>query len=95
TYENIGNRTASNVIIQDNYDKNYLNIQDAAGGNTSAEGEIVWEIASLSPGASDSINYTLSIKDDPLLFGAGTTQINNTATIVSNAADYNINDNTP
>ncbi|MGC9355726.1 MAG: HYR domain-containing protein, partial [Mariniphaga sp.] len=92
-YENIGNRTASNVVVLDSYNNTYMEVENASGGNTSTAGEIQWEFASLAPGASGTIDYTMSIKNDPLLFGAGSTQINNEVDIFSGLAEENINNN--
>ncbi len=93
TYENVGNRTAPFVKILDSYDVAYMEVDDASEGNSEIPGEIKWEISSLAPGTSGTINYSLSIINDPLLFGAGSTQINNIAVISSDFEDNNINDN--
>jgi large repetitive protein len=93
SYQNNGNSTATNVVIRDNYNEQYMVIYDDGGGNTSVFGEISWTFATLAPGQGGTIHYTLKIIDDPGLFPAGTTNINNTATIINNLTDSNINDN--
>ena len=93
TYENIGNRTAPFVEILDNYDVAYMEVENTSGGNSSVPGEIKWEISSLAPGAGGTINYTLKIKDNPLLFSAGSTSINNEVVISSGLPEENINNN--
>jgi uncharacterized repeat protein (TIGR01451 family) len=94
TYMNNGNRTATNVVISDNYDEQYVNIVNAGGGNTSAMGEITWTFPTLAPGQGGTLNYTMQIKSEVGLFPAGSTLITNTATILNDLMDSNINDNT-
>jgi large repetitive protein len=92
-YENLGNRTASNVVINDIYNATYIDVDDAPEGNTSISGEITWTLSSLAPGVSGTINYTMKIKDNTALFPAGSTLISNNAAITSNLPDANFNDN--
>ncbi|MBW6481056.1 MAG: DUF11 domain-containing protein, partial [Bacteroidales bacterium] len=92
-YSNNGNRTAPNVTIIDNYNQLYLDVLNSDGGNTSISGEITWTIPSLAPGESGSVNYTMQIKDNPALFPAGSTIINNAATISSDLPDGDPNNN--
>ncbi|MBW6499231.1 MAG: DUF11 domain-containing protein, partial [Bacteroidales bacterium] len=93
SYQNNGNSTALNVVIRDNYNEQYMEIYDDGGGNTSVFGEISWTFPALAPGQSGTIQYTLRIIDNPGIFPAGTTNISNTATIINNLTDSNINDN--
>ena len=94
TYTNNGNYAASGIVIKDNYDETYLNVGNIGAG-TNVGGEITWNIpASLAPGASGVINYSMTIKNDALLFLNGSTNIINSAIISSNLPDRNINDNT-
>ncbi|HAH22727.1 MAG TPA: hypothetical protein DCL77_03005, partial [Prolixibacteraceae bacterium] len=92
TYTNNGNYPASGVIIKDNYDETYLNIGNIGQG-INAGGEITWNIPSLNPGTSGTINYSMIIKSNSLLFFNGSTNIINSAVISSNLPDRNINDN--
>ncbi|HET6556270.1 MAG TPA: DUF11 domain-containing protein, partial [Prolixibacteraceae bacterium] len=94
TYTNNGNYEATGVVIKDNYDETYMNV-GSIGTGINAGGEITWNIpGSLIPGESGSINYSMSIKNNALLFVNGSTNIINNALISSNLTDSNISDNT-
>ncbi|MCK4678715.1 MAG: DUF11 domain-containing protein, partial [Bacteroidales bacterium] len=95
-YENIGNYTATFDTIRDDYDETYIDyFVDAASGDTiSSPGKIIWSVGSLSPGAKDSIIYSVKIKDESAFPSvAGSTIITNTAIITLNEIDDNYTNN--
>ncbi|MBW6499469.1 MAG: HYR domain-containing protein, partial [Bacteroidales bacterium] len=92
-YENIGNAQATGVYIEDNFNEDYLDVYDAAGGDyITTDGVITWNLGTLLPGESGSIVYVLQAKELEY-FNAGTTTITNTAAIYLIEADDNYQNN--
>ena len=91
SYFNNGDADASKVVITDDYDENYLSVVDPGLGDTSAPGQIQWNIGSVPAGGSSSVSYSAAINSE---MPAGRTYISNTASIGSFEDDGNTEDNT-
>ncbi|RLD03484.1 MAG: hypothetical protein DRI32_07285, partial [Chloroflexi bacterium] len=90
-YANLGNLTAKNVEITDDYDENYLSITNPNGATDNGN-TLVFTLPDLAPGASGSLSYEAQI-NSKASFSGGTTLVNNTAQIVTSTTEINFNNN--
>ena len=77
TYKNVGQGSAVDFTIVDDYDQRYVEVTEAAGA-VNANGTLTWSIAGpVAPGGMGMLTYTVRvIKDMPV----GTTAVKNVAT---------------
>ncbi len=87
SYENIGNVALTNVTLTDDPDEDYVASIDAISAGGVYDGDtITWSLGSLPAGASGSVSYEATLKDDTA-FEVGHTPVENTATIDSDQTD--------
>ncbi len=91
SYFNNGDADASEVVLVDDYDENYLSIFNSEFGNTNVPGQILWDIGIVSPGESGSVSYSAYVNSQ---IPVGRTEISNTASINGFEDDGNDEDNT-
>ncbi len=91
TYRNVGEGSATNFVITDDYDERYVDVVDPAGG-VVADGMITWNLAGPLSAEDDPqvITYTVKVRSD---VPDGSTQVGNVVTI-SDPADENLSNNT-
>jgi VCBS repeat-containing protein len=83
SYENVGDTSATNVVLTDDPDETYV----AAVGNISDSGAydgdiITWNIGTLDPGDSGAVTYDATL-GAASVFPSGLTLVSNTAALVS------------
>jgi surface protein len=91
--QNLGTQTISDVLVNlvfDNTKQTFVNATPAPESTTS--NELVFEIASLSPFSSSTINLIMETFTPPTVNGEDI--LNFTATVTPNANDYTSEDNT-
>ena len=91
TYRNIGDATATDFRIVDDYDERYVAVVDADGG-TVVDGTIVWELAGPLSAADGPMTLTYTVRvlaDVP----EGTTAVENVV-VISHPDDENLANNT-
>jgi uncharacterized repeat protein (TIGR01451 family) len=79
-YWNVSGDSATDFTITDTYDSRYMTVVNAAGGDTSEVGTIVWTIAgplAVEDGVQ-TITYTMRVKSE---MPSGTTHVKNTVVI--------------
>lgn len=87
-YGNKGDGKASNVAINDDFDPNLLEIDNAGGGEISGN-KIKWLIGDLPPNSQGSLSYSAKIKGGT----PDNSVINTTGSITSNEADRDLSNN--
>ena len=86
-YTNSGNITLTNVSLADDPDETYVaSIGAISDGGVYDGDEITWSIGSLAAGATGSVTYQATMKDDAA-FDPGQTEVDNIATIDSDQTD--------
>ncbi len=63
SYHNTGQAKATNVVISDDYDENYLTIIDTGNGNVS-NGKITWNIGEVKAMEGGVLTFKAKIKED-------------------------------
>jgi len=63
-YQNTGNGGATGIEIEDDFNEQYLEVYEAAGGTVVSGGKIIWTIGDLAKGASGTINFKLKVKEN-------------------------------
>jgi uncharacterized repeat protein (TIGR01451 family) len=83
TFSNVGSTDAANLVIRDNLPVQYFEIikkEDIAKDGTYNGQFIEWKIDKLAANSSDSVSYTVTIKN---LLASGITEISNPVTVLS------------
>jgi hypothetical protein len=90
TIINNGDSIASDVILEDEYDTENLEIFSASLGYTTDEsGKLLWELPDLKPGEATEITYQARVLDADY-----NTDITNTLMVNAHETDNNVSDNT-
>ncbi|HPS73162.1 MAG TPA: HYR domain-containing protein, partial [Bacteroidales bacterium] len=88
SYSNLGNYTASNVTIMDDYDEDLATVTNAGGGIDNGH-FITWNIGTLAPNASGTKTFVVVIKDLSHFTSGSTALINNASIFLTEFdADY-------
>lgn len=77
-YANIGDADGDNVVLQDTL-PDWVSFVSASGGGTEAGGVITWNLGTLPPGASASVDVTVQV--DALFPASGVYTLENNAAI--------------
>ncbi|HOZ56303.1 MAG TPA: hypothetical protein PLH29_03690 [bacterium] len=87
-FGNNGDGTASNVVISDDYNEIFLDVDD--GLLESDSGMILFRLGSLAPNSQGSISYTVRVRGD---IPAGKNEVFNSASISASETDRDYSNN--
>ena len=89
TVFNTGDTDATNVVLRDQFNDEYLDVSDASGGYEDADA-VTWNLGTLRPGEMRQVSYDLAVNDS-LPFGQ--VSLDNTASVQSLENDADNQDN--
>lgn len=89
TVFNTGDTDATNVVLRDRFNDEYLDVSDASGGYENAD-VVTWNLGTLRPGEMRQVNYDLAVNDS---FPLGQVALDNTASVQSLENDADNQDN--
>lgn len=89
-YHNSGNAYASNVILSDDFDQNFIEEISDTGGGTVTNGRIQWDLGTIPAGASGVVSYVATVRTN---IPFGTHYIVNHSNISSFEEDWQYEDN--
>ena len=91
TITNNGDAIATDVVVTDEFDTNYLNFKGSNSGAQYNSGRVTWELGDIAPGETEQIEYKIEVDS---YAPYGNNLLVNTANVTSTEEDENIADNT-